>query len=146
MYESTDRRHISSDDNGFLDDPACWSAHLAVRTARQLGVGELAVEHWCVIERLRRGWLDDRRLPVQRHLCRELDLDRDCITMLFGGLIEAWKVAGLPDPGEEARIYMEDMETDDTITDDTLAANTMTDDTVTDDVSGLGELHSGDNL
>jgi tRNA 2-thiouridine synthesizing protein E len=112
-----DHRHPSVlDAKGFLTDPALWDAHLATRMARRLGVGELAVEHWRVIERLRSGWLTEGHLPVQQHLCRELDLVSGCVDKLFGGLVEAWKVAGLPDPGEEARVYMENMETDDTIT------------------------------
>ncbi len=110
------------DDSGFLDakgflaDPVLWDAHLATRMARHLGVGELTVAHWRVIERLRTVWLAEGKLPVQRHVCRELDLASGCVGQLFGGLVEAWKVAGLPDPGEEARVYMENMETDDTIT------------------------------
>jgi tRNA 2-thiouridine synthesizing protein E len=53
---------------------------------------------------------------VQRQVCRELDLVSDCVCALFGGPLEAWKVAGLPDPGEEARVYMENMEAHDSIT------------------------------
>lgn len=40
----------------------------------------------------------------------ELDLVANCVHRLFGGPLEAWKVAGLPDPGEEARTYMENLE------------------------------------
>lgn len=104
------------DTNGFLIDPVLWHAHLANRMAWRLGVGDLAVAHWRVIERLRTGWLAEGNLPLQRHICRELALGSGCVDKLFGGLVEAWKVAGLPDPGEEARVYMENMEPDDTIT------------------------------
>jgi len=116
MTERDDRRMNALDDNGFLTDPALWDAHFAARMARHLGIGELAVAHWRVIERLRTGWLSEGNLPVPRHLCRKLDLVSNCLDKLFGGLIEAWKVAGLPDPGEEARVYMENMENDDTVT------------------------------
>lgn len=116
MNHRDNSRPGSLDANGFLTDPSLWDAHLAARMAGHLGIGELAVGHWRVIERLRSGWLAQGDLPVQRHLCRELDLSAGCIDQLFGGLIEAWKVAGLPDPGEEARVYMENMERNDTIT------------------------------
>lgn len=33
-----------------------------------------------------------------------------CVKQLFGGPLEAWRIAGLPDPGEEARAYMANME------------------------------------
>ncbi|WP_295882842.1 TusE/DsrC/DsvC family sulfur relay protein [uncultured Thiohalocapsa sp.] len=116
MIQRDEKRPNALDSKGFLTDPALWDAHLAQRTARSLGIGELAVAHWRIIERLRTNWLEAGDLPLQRHLCRELDLTAGCIDKLFGGLIEAWKVAGLPDPGEEARVYMENMETDDTTT------------------------------
>jgi len=29
-----------------------------------------------------------------------------CLEQLFHGTREAWRIAGLPDPGEEARAYM----------------------------------------
>jgi dissimilatory sulfite reductase related protein len=114
MTDPDDDRDISMDTHGFLLDPAAWDAQLAVRMARRLGIGGLSVAHWRVIERLRSGWVAEGRLPVQRHICREADLVPDCVETLFGGLVEAWKVAGLPDPGEEARVYMENMENDDT--------------------------------
>jgi tRNA 2-thiouridine synthesizing protein E len=114
MSQTNDGRQIQVDSNGFLVDPDLWDAHLAQKLARRIGMDELAVAHWRVIERLRSGWLATGQLPVQRHLCRELDLTSGCVDKLFGGLVEAWKVAGLPDPGEEARVYMEDMEPDET--------------------------------
>lgn len=109
-------RRLPVDVHGFLRDPMRWNAQMAMDMARELGVGELAVDHWRVIEHLRVGWLTERRLPVQRLLCRELGLSDGCVRSLFGGLVEAWKIAGLPDPGEEARVYMEDMERTDSIT------------------------------
>ena len=116
MNDRDDSRLGSLDANGFLTDPAHWDVRLAARLAQCLGVAELSFVHWRIIERLRAGWLVEGELPVQRHLCRELDLVSGCVDKLFGGFIEAWKIAGLPDPGEEARVYMENMETDDTIT------------------------------
>jgi dissimilatory sulfite reductase related protein len=115
MSDDADNRWAQLDAKGFLTDPILWDAHFATRMAHRLGIAELGLVHWRVVERLRAGWLTEGRLPVQRHLCRELDLDEKCIDTLFGGLVEAWKVAGLPDPGEEARVYMQDMEDNDTI-------------------------------
>jgi tRNA 2-thiouridine synthesizing protein E len=115
MSDDADNRRAQLDAKGFLTDPILWDAHFATRMAQRLGIAELGLVHWRVVERLRAGWLTEGRLPVQRHLCRELDLDEKCIDTLFGGMVEAWKVAGLPDPGEEARVYMADMEENDTI-------------------------------
>lgn len=110
MIEQDDRRFRRLDANGFLTNPAHWDAHLATQIARRLRISELTVAHWRVIERLRTTWLRDGRMPVQRLVCRELNLVCDCVNKLFGGLMEAWMVAGLPDPGDEARAYMDYLE------------------------------------
>jgi tRNA 2-thiouridine synthesizing protein E len=42
-----------------------------------------------------------------RHVCGVTHLEKHCVTDLFGnGSKEAWRVAGLPNPGEEAKAYM----------------------------------------
>lgn len=71
MNDRDDTRLASLDANGFLTDPTHWDAHLAARVARRLGVAELSIAHWRIIERLRAGWLAEGELPVQRHLCRD---------------------------------------------------------------------------
>jgi TusE/DsrC/DsvC family sulfur relay protein len=91
---------------GFLSEPGRWGEPFARAMARDLGVGELTQAHWRIIEHLRAHYLSYGTLPWDSHVCRQLDLDDDCIHRLFGGPVEAWKVAGLPDPGEEARTYM----------------------------------------
>jgi tRNA 2-thiouridine synthesizing protein E len=115
---TTDRDDVRRllDDNGFLADPRRWDGEMAVRIAEELEIGPLGAVHWRVIQHLRELHLDHGDLPLERRVCREFELDPGCITRLFGGLIEAWKIAGLPDPGEEARVYMENMETFDSIT------------------------------
>jgi hypothetical protein len=46
---------------------------------------------------------------LEEDICRELDLVEDCMQRLFGGAIAAWKVAGLPDPTDNARIPTRDL-------------------------------------
>jgi sulfur relay (sulfurtransferase) DsrC/TusE family protein len=98
------------DDNGFLADPNLWNRELGLRIAAQLGFGELEESHWAVIDYLREHYLVSANLPWEGNICRDLDLVEGCVHRLFGGPIEAWKVAGLPDPGEETRAYMLNME------------------------------------
>jgi tRNA 2-thiouridine synthesizing protein E len=98
------------DDYGFLVDPDLWDRDLALRIANELEVGELEESHWAVVDYLREHYLEKATLPWEGNLCRELDLVEDCVHRLFGGPLEAWKVAGLPDPGEEARTYMVNLE------------------------------------
>lgn len=98
------------DAHGFLKDPELWSRDIALGLAAEMHVGELSEAHWRVIDRLRSDYLEHGTLLVQTRVCRELDLAPDCVLALFGGPIEAWQLAGLPDPGEEARTYMENQE------------------------------------
>lgn len=89
--------------NRFLADPDAWDRDIAQRIADQLDIGVLQPAHWKVIAFLRQHYLDFGSLPWEAHVCRRLDLHEQCIRRLFGGPYEAWQVAGLPDPGEEAR-------------------------------------------
>lgn len=100
------------DENGFLKDPDTWDREQARQIAAALGVGDLGEEHWGVIDHIRGHYLEHGSLPWMEHVCRDLELDQRCFHRLFGGPVEAWKVAGLPDPGEEARVYMENEEPD----------------------------------
>jgi tRNA 2-thiouridine synthesizing protein E len=97
------------DERGFIVDPEVWSRDLALAIAAELGVSELTAQHWEIVDSLRGRYYATGNLPVQHTLCRELDMEDHCIVELFHGLIQAWKIAGLPDPGEEARSYMQDM-------------------------------------
>lgn len=95
---------------GYLEDPDLWTRELALGIAADEGIGEMTEPHWQLVDQLREHYLTAGNLPVQHTLCHQLDLAPRCIIDLFGGLIPAWKIAGLPDPGEEARAYMANME------------------------------------
>jgi tRNA 2-thiouridine synthesizing protein E len=97
------------DDNGFLADPDLWNRDLALHIADQLGIRELGDSHWAVIDYLRDDFLANATPPLEGDVCCELDPVDDCVQRLFGGTIEAWKVAGLPDPQEDARTFMRDL-------------------------------------
>jgi tRNA 2-thiouridine synthesizing protein E len=98
------------DDYGFLTDPELWDRDLALALAAQLDLKALEEDHWSVIDYVREHYLVHGTLPWNHHVCHELELEERCIYRLFGGPLELWKVAGLPDPGEEARTYMENQE------------------------------------
>lgn len=99
-----------TDRYGFLKEPDRWSKAIATQMAESLHVGRLGKDHWRVVQYLREHHRAHRSLPVERVLCHDLGLHDHCVHALFGGRLEAWKIAGLPDPGEEARTYMESEE------------------------------------
>jgi len=98
------------DSNGFLADPTLWNRDLALGIARHLGLDALEEPHWEVIDYLREHYLQNSTQPWGVNLCCDLELVNKQVYRLFGKPIEAWKVAGLPDPGEEARAYLSILE------------------------------------
>lgn len=94
------------DATGFLVDASTWNETLASEIAELDGLGSLTEAHWTVIRHLRHSWLDCRSLPAVSHTCHLAGMGPHCLEELFHGPREAWRVAGLPDPGEEARAYM----------------------------------------
>ena len=95
------------DHDGFLIAGESWSEILARQLADSSGIQTLTEEHWRVIEYLRAHYCAAHTLPVVRTLCRQLGLREHCVEKLFGNdLRRAWRIAGLPNPGEEAKVYM----------------------------------------
>jgi tRNA 2-thiouridine synthesizing protein E len=97
---------LNFDEDGFLINPSAWSRETARILAELDGVGQLGADHWAVIFYLREHHLQKGSLPVMSHVCRAMHLGKYAVDRLFGGCREAWRIAGLPNPGEEAKSYM----------------------------------------
>jgi TusE/DsrC/DsvC family sulfur relay protein len=91
------------DEYGFLVAPELWSENVAVFIAELDGIGPLGSEHWDVIYFLRDRYLRLGAIPPLRNLCRGAGLSRNRLKALFGSCRMIWRIAGLPDPGEEVR-------------------------------------------
>lgn len=83
-----------------------WSEELARQIAAADGIGELSEAHWRVIHTLREHFVKYGALPPMGLACGLNHLDPHCTDELFRGAHEAWRVAGLPEPGAEAMGYM----------------------------------------
>lgn len=94
------------DDDGFLADPDLWTPGLAEQLARQAGIETLGAKHWEVIRLVRERYFSIGALPVMRLICRAAGLDPGKAHRLFSSCRSLWQIAGLPNPGEEARAYM----------------------------------------
>ena len=97
---------VEFDEYGLLKDPAVWTRELAQSLARQEGVGELTERHWAFLEALRDYYARFRVAPPTARVCRELGMRHGCGHDLFPSCLAAWRIAGLPDPGEEAKAYL----------------------------------------
>lgn len=94
------------DEDGFLLEHAQWNEALAQRIAQREGLTHLDEPHWRVIHHVRERFLALGGLPSLRRVCRATGLSRDEVHDLFGGCLPVWRIAGLPNPGEEARTYL----------------------------------------
>lgn len=82
-----------------------WNEKVAQQIALRDGLGQLGEEHWRVIRTLRSHFIQYGAMPPMRLACTTNHLEPHCVEHLFHSAEEAWTVAGLPDPGDEARGY-----------------------------------------
>ncbi|MEY6433105.1 TusE/DsrC/DsvC family sulfur relay protein [Thioalkalicoccus limnaeus] len=98
-------RQLPLDADGFVVDPQLWSPGMSRAIARRDNL-RLTPEHWQIIYSLREHHLASGSIPPVSHICRGQGLDRHAVRRLFGSCREAWRVAGLPNPGTEVLTYM----------------------------------------
>jgi tRNA 2-thiouridine synthesizing protein E len=94
------------DADGFLTDPEMWSESLAGRIAQADGLGELNELQLSVLHALRHEFAKHGTVTALSHVCHLTGQSADCMQHLFPTPREAWRVAGLPNPGEEAKSYL----------------------------------------
>jgi tRNA 2-thiouridine synthesizing protein E len=104
---SRDYPALHLDEDGFLLDPDLWTRETARLLADLEGVGPLGQEHWGILSYLREHYLVHGTIPPMRQVCRASHLEPGAVRGLFGGCRAAWRIAGLPNPGEEAKSYMD---------------------------------------
>lgn len=107
MLERVQNLAIETDNDGFLVHPEAWSEDLAIQLAVADGIGPLTQAHWQVITSLRKHFFQAGALVPFRHICLENNLDPHSVLKLFNDSgCEALRIAGLPNPGEEAKTYL----------------------------------------
>ena len=99
-------RPLPLDEDGFLVAPELWNRGMAKFIAKLDGVWPLSPEHWNIIYYLREHRLTYGALPPASQICRAHGMERHAVQRLFGSCREAWRIAGLSHPGEEALNHM----------------------------------------
>ncbi len=94
------------DEDGFFRDPGRWDEGLARQIAALDGVGELGECQWEIIRQLREAYGRTGAPPALSHVCQVSGLAPNCMTVYFPTAREAWRIAGLPNPGEEGKAYL----------------------------------------
>jgi len=93
------------DEEGYLIDPFSWDRTFTERRAAQARL-TLTAQHWQLIELIRDKYLRLGALPPMRTVCKAVGIDKEVLKRQFGSCLALWKMAGLPNPGEEAKAYM----------------------------------------
>lgn len=96
----------SFDADGFMWEPDAWDEATARLIARMDGVGDLDEQQITLVRHLRASYLHCGALPAWTHVCHLGGFEPDCMTRLFPDARELWRIAGLPNPGEEAKAYL----------------------------------------
>ncbi|PIV89348.1 MAG: sulfite reductase [Hydrogenophilales bacterium CG17_big_fil_post_rev_8_21_14_2_50_63_12] len=96
----------SFDADGFMWELDDWDEATARRIARLDGVGDLDERQIALLRNLRASYRRMGALPAWAHVCHLGGFGADCMTRLFPDAREAWRIAGLPNPGEEAKAYL----------------------------------------
>jgi len=97
------------DEDGLIRDFASWSEPLAQALAWEAGIGRLREAHWRIIHAMREHYARLGAAPAMHRVCHDAGIERHEVNELFGYCLVAWRVAGLPNPGEEAKSYLSDM-------------------------------------
>lgn len=94
------------DEDGLITDFSFWTEELAHELAQEEGIGALGERHWAVIRALRNEYARMQAVSSIRNVCHQAGIDRSAVNELFGYCLVGWRVAGLPNPGEEAKSYL----------------------------------------
>lgn len=97
---------VDIDGEGYLADPGSWDETVARAISENEGVGELTGEMMDVIRFMRTYYHSYKAFPILNSVCKNTHQPQDCVNEEFIDPLSAWKIAGLPNPGEEVIAYL----------------------------------------
>ena len=97
------------DEDGLIRDFTSWTEALAESLAQDVGIGRLGEAHWKIIHAMREHYAKLGAAPAMHRVCHDAGIERQQMNKLFGYCLVAWRVAGLPNPGEETKSYLSGM-------------------------------------
>ena len=97
---------LEFDQDGFRVTAQGWDEDMAQKIAEIDGIGHLDEPRLMLLRQLRADYLRRGAPPALAHICWTTGLMADCMNQLFPSPREAWRIAGLPNPGDEAVVYL----------------------------------------
>ena len=97
---------LAFDRDGFIQDMGDWDEDTAQHIADLDGLGPLGESQLNLLRQLRTLYLRLGAPPALSHACHLSGLEPDCMRRVFPNARVAWRLAGLPNPGDEAVSYL----------------------------------------
>ena len=92
---------ITVDDDGFLANIDDWTEQVARVLASREGIPDLPEHRLDILKFMREYYRKYNFFPIVRFVCKNVHQPLNCIAEQFIDPVKAWKIAGLPNPGEE---------------------------------------------
>ena len=98
-------RKITIDEDGFLARLEDWTETVARSLAAREGIADLSEDQLDILMFMRTYYLKHKFFPIVRYVCKNVHQPKNCVTDRFMDPVKAWKIAGLPNPGEEVNMF-----------------------------------------
>ena len=98
-------QNILIDDDGFLIRLDDWTETVARVLAAREGIAELSEDRMDILKFMRTYYQKHKFFPIVRYVCKNVHQPNNCMTVKFMDPVQAWKIAGLPNPGEEVNMF-----------------------------------------
>ncbi len=98
-------RTINLDDDGFLVNIEDWNETVANALAEGEGIGKLTKDQLDVLKFMREYYKKYNFFPILRYVCKNVHQPKNCVNEEFLNPVQAWKIAGLPNPGDEVNMF-----------------------------------------
>lgn len=98
-------RTINLDDDGFLVNIEDWNETAANALAEREGMGTLTKDQLDVLKFMREYYKKYNFFPILRYVCKNVHQPKNCVNEEFMNPVQAWKIAGLPNPGDEVNMF-----------------------------------------
>ena len=98
--------NFNVDEEGYLVDVNSWDEDVAKAIASNEGIDTLTDEMMDVIRFMRSYYQNYQSFPILNTVCKNVHQPKECVNEEFIDPLKAWKIAGLPDPGDEVVTYL----------------------------------------
>jgi TusE/DsrC/DsvC family sulfur relay protein len=95
---------ITVGEDGFLVNIDDWSGPVARVLAAREGIADMTEARLDIRKFMREYYGKHHFFPIVR-VCKNVPQRNNCVTEQFIDLVKAWKIAGLPNPGEEVIMF-----------------------------------------